>query len=99
MVKRGEFGHTEEWNGEPHEPTMINFEQEPLVPDEDMMDLGQIVNESDRKHGKSMYDPGMPMGGPMPPAAPILVTPPGGGPPMAMMVPPGGGPLVPYAPV
>ena len=28
---------------------------------------------------------------------PILVTSPGGGPPIPMMVPPGGGPLVPYA--
>ena len=97
MVNLGEFGHTEELNGEPNEPTTINFEPEPLVPDEDLMELGQVANK-DREH-RSMYDPGMPMGGPMPPAAPILVTPPGGGPPMAMMVPPGGGPLVPYAPV
>ena len=34
-----------------------------------------------------------------PPAMPILVTDPAGGPPIPMMVPPGGGPLVPYAPV
>ena len=57
-----------------------------------------LEQQENRKKYK-MTDPGMPLGGPMPPAAPILVTPPGGGPPMAMMVPPGGGPLVPYAPV
>ena len=90
----GESNQRPEWNGEPHEPTMVSLEQ----PNKELVDLEQDINGGD-DDDRSMYDPGMPMGGPMPPAAPILVTPPGGGPPRAMMIPPGGGPLVPYAPV
>ena len=89
----GESDRRQEWNGEPHEPTLVSLGQ-----NKELVDLEQNINGGD-DDDRSMYDPGMPMGGPMPPAAPILVTPPGGGPPMAMMVPPGGGPLVPYAPV
>ena len=94
MVKRAEMRENVEmnesygWNGEPHEPTFVNFEYEPQVNEDELLDLDQVANKK-RSH---MTDPGMPLGGPMPPAAPILVTPPGGGPP-----PPGGGPPPPRA--
>ena len=98
-LQQSDRSDAEPLNGEPHVPLMVNEEAAPELLGLEEADNGKNKDEEDNGRDYDMDDPGMPMGGPMPPAAPILVTPPGGGPPMAMMVPPGGGPLVPYAPV